>query len=58
MLRKFVCVGFHSFPGEGAPPWRAALKMIHETHEKHEKKTKKICVICVICGFIFFIVSG
>jgi hypothetical protein len=21
MLRKFVCVGFHSFPGEGAVSW-------------------------------------
>ena len=53
MLRNFVGVGFHSFPGEGAASWEAALKIVHE---KHEKKTKKICVICVICGSFFFIV--
>jgi hypothetical protein len=29
-----VCVGFLSFPGEGAISWEAAMKMIHETHEK------------------------
>jgi len=38
---QIVCVGFHSFPSEGAASWGAAVKMIHE---KHEKKQKKICV--------------
>jgi hypothetical protein len=37
---QFVCVGFHSLPGEGAASWEATMKMIHETHEK---KTKNLC---------------
>jgi hypothetical protein len=37
---QIVGVGFHSFPGEAAASWEAAMKMIHETHEKHEKKFK------------------
>jgi hypothetical protein len=36
---QIVCVGFLSFPGEGAATWEAALKMIHETHKKHKKKS-------------------
>jgi hypothetical protein len=35
---QIVCVGFHSFPGEGAASWGYAVKMIHETHEKHDEK--------------------
>jgi hypothetical protein len=55
-----VCVGFHSFPGEGA---RAVMTGYYENKprrhaKRREEKTKKICVICVICGFFFFIVFG
>jgi hypothetical protein len=44
MLRKFVGVGFHSSPGEGAVSSGIAVKMIHETHKKHENiKQKNLC---------------
>jgi hypothetical protein len=43
MLRKFVYVGFHPSPGEGAAPCGTALKMIHETYEKKQKNWRNLC---------------
>ncbi|MFC2146372.1 hypothetical protein ACFLRT_03320 [Acidobacteriota bacterium] len=42
MLRKFVCVGFHSYPGDGAASWgAAAMKLATELHKGTQRKTKK-----------------
>jgi hypothetical protein len=58
MLRKLVCVGFHSFPGKGAASWEATMKINPQITQidTDYKKNKKISVICVICRHLFFIV--
>jgi hypothetical protein len=59
MLRKFVCVGFHSSPGKDAcavmTGYHEKRPQITQIYTDYKKKYKKICVIC---GFFFFIVSG
>jgi hypothetical protein len=47
---QIVCVGFHSFPGEGAASWEAARKISREDTVKHEgtlrKNKKNLCNLC------------
>ncbi len=38
---QFVCVGFHTSPGEGAAPLQAAVKINREDTVKHEGAQRK-----------------
>ena len=62
MLRKFVCVGFHSFPGEGAASWEAAAMnispQITQIYTDYKKKQKNQCNLCNLWTIFFHRLRG